>query len=165
MNQSGSVYYLAMMVTMIMCSQDYLAKVLGQSRMNNIIFGTKFPQGYVNLVLRDELYSRMRMMIQHFSRGWSYYTHNWSRGCHGSVLFDPSRDQYDMELVNAFDRSGRYAKSLPNILQPLDITSYNLLAYCGALTLQWMKDIGLLKEDIVTYQTMYPHWYISWEWG
>ena len=33
--------------------------------MNNI-FGTKFPQGYVNLVLRDELY-RMRMMIQHTS--------------------------------------------------------------------------------------------------
>ena len=32
-------------------------------------------------------------------------------------------------------------------MQSLCQTSYNLLTYCGALTLQWMKDIGLLKED------------------
>ena len=95
--------------------------------------------------------------IQHFSRGWSYYTHNWSRGCHGSVLFDPSRDQYDMELVNAFDRSGRYAKSLAK--HPT--TSWHIVELwrCNG----W-KILDCLKRT-VTYQTMYPHWYISWEWG
>lgn len=56
----------------------------------------------------------------------------------GSGLFDPCRNQYCMELANAIDPSGRYASALPKVLEPLDVS--------GSLSLQWMKDIGLLAE-------------------
>jgi len=57
----------------------------------------------------------------------------------GSGVFDPTANRYCTDLANAIDPSGRYAKSLPTILDPLDI--------CGNLSFQWMKDIGLISED------------------
>lgn len=53
----------------------------------------------------------------------------------GSGIFDPNTNRYCAELVDAIDPSGRYARSLPTILDPLDI--------CGNLSEKWMKDIGL----------------------
>eukprot|EP00579_Thalassiosira_antarctica_P015199 CAMPEP_0201951052 /NCGR_PEP_ID=MMETSP0903-20130614/56804_1 /ASSEMBLY_ACC=CAM_ASM_000552 /TAXON_ID=420261 /ORGANISM="Thalassiosira antarctica, Strain CCMP982" /LENGTH=616 /DNA_ID=CAMNT_0048494309 /DNA_START=28 /DNA_END=1875 /DNA_ORIENTATION=- len=92
------------------------------------------PHDYVNLVLRgvyDDGYSPNKheeIIIPTTDRG----------DASGSGIFDPIRNQYCMELVNTIDPSGRYAKSLPQILEPLDI--------CGSLSMQWMKDIGLLVD-------------------
>lgn len=92
------------------------------------------PHDYVNLVLRgvhDEMCSPLEeehIIVPTTDRG----------DASGSGVFDPLGNQYCMELVNAIDPSGRYARSLPKILDPLDI--------CGSLTLQWMKDIGLLVD-------------------
>ena len=58
-----------------------------------------------------------------------------------------------MELTNAIDPTGRYTKALPTILEPLDI--------CGSLSLQWMKDIGLLPDHNADDQSSTPYIPIS----
>jgi len=92
------------------------------------------PHDYVNLVLRgvhDEKYSPQEddEIVPTTDRG----------DASGSGVFDPISNQYYVEMVNAIDPTGRYAKSLPKILEPLDIY--------GSLSLQWMRDIGLLVNE------------------
>ncbi|KAL7472607.1 hypothetical protein ACHAXS_012970 [Conticribra weissflogii] len=57
----------------------------------------------------------------------------------GSGIFDTKKGQYNEQLINRIDPSGRYEKSIPQILNPLDI--------CGYLSFQWMHEIGLLTEE------------------
>mmetsp|Transcript_25773 Transcript_25773/g.53396 ORF Transcript_25773/g.53396 Transcript_25773/m.53396 type:complete len:365 (+) Transcript_25773:56-1150(+) len=57
----------------------------------------------------------------------------------GSGLFDTKNGQYNERLISIIDPSGRYEKSIPKILNPLDI--------CGYLSLQWMHKIGLLRKE------------------
>ena len=92
------------------------------------------PHDYVNLVLRgvhddNNTTSCLDEIQPTTDRG----------DASGSGVFDVFTNQYCMELTNAIDPTGRYAKALPTILEPLDI--------CGSLSLQWMKDIGLLPND------------------
>lgn len=94
------------------------------------------PHDYVNLVLRgarDQGESSL-------GRGKREMAPTTDRGdASGSGIFDPISNDYCIELANAIDQSGRYAMSLPKILDSLDI--------CGSLSYQWMKDIGLLASD------------------
>ena len=55
----------------------------------------------------------------------------------GSGLYDVQTNAYCEELARQIDASGRYAQSLPKILEPLDL--------CGSLSALWMENIGLMS--------------------
>ena len=106
------------------------------------------PHDYVNLVLRgvhDDKYSpREENKIKPTT----------DRGdASGSGVFDPIRNQYCLDLVNAIDPTGRYAKSLPKILDPMDIY--------GSLSLQWMRDIGLFDNEEISHTSSVQYILIS----
>ena len=83
------------------------------------------PHDYINLVLRGA--HELRDVEPTTDRG----------DASGSGLFDVARNAYCMELVDQIDASGRYARSLPKILEPLDV--------CGSLSAKWMEIIGLTR--------------------
>ncbi|KAL7546139.1 hypothetical protein ACHAWF_014915 [Thalassiosira exigua] len=89
------------------------------------------PHDYVNLVLRgaQDEDGRLAGMAPATDRG----------DASGSGVFDPVADRYCVDMANEIDPSGRYARSLPEILGPLDI--------CGSLSPQWMKNLGLVIDD------------------
>lgn len=81
------------------------------------------PHDYINLVLRG---AQDRGEVEPTT----------DRGdASGSGLFDVQTNVYCKELAHQIDASGRYAQSLPRILEPLDV--------CGSLSAQWMENIGL----------------------
>jgi len=57
----------------------------------------------------------------------------------GSGIYDVQTNNYCTDLVAKIDPTGRYAKSLPNIVDSLTI--------CGELSAQWMQDVGLIKHS------------------
>lgn len=106
------------------------------------------PHDYINLVLRgvhdndnnDDDNDSYSQVLEQLNATTEIIVPTTDRGdASGSGIFDPTTNAYCMELVNAIDPSGQYAKSLPTILNPLDI--------CGNLSVKWMKDIGLLPDD------------------
>ncbi|KAL7541987.1 hypothetical protein ACHAXR_011921 [Thalassiosira sp. AJA248-18] len=100
------------------------------------------PHDYVNIVLRgvhdDVSFPEKEEIFPTTDRG----------DASGSGVFDPVSNQYSADLVNAIDETGRYLNSLPEILDPLDI--------CGSLSLEWMKEIGVLHDEYFSESSKIP---------